>query len=254
MKRSGFTMVELIFVIVIIGILSAVALPKFGGIRDKAKVNSEISAMGSFDSAITAAKEFQMDDFNNGEVNWYDLDASSAGATGDTAINTALRSANSAKSVLGGIGKKVDSLKAVGYAGLDADGNASATAGELYYSLVLITSTASDSTNGVKQPADVEENDIPGKPDRNDFWVFNPSAVDINITSVTGGKIIESGTIGLIDTTWSAPKTIGDIKFKSASDNYTAEGSFKEVTEVTGTGGETTTVPVGGETTTVPVG
>ena len=37
-KRNGFTLVELLIVVVMVGILAAIALPKFSGSRDKAKL------------------------------------------------------------------------------------------------------------------------------------------------------------------------------------------------------------------------
>ena len=47
MKRAGFTMIELIFVIVILGILSAVALPKFIGVSEQAQVGKFTAYAGT---------------------------------------------------------------------------------------------------------------------------------------------------------------------------------------------------------------
>jgi general secretion pathway protein G len=63
MKRSGFTMIELVFVIVILGILASVAIPKLAATRDDAniaKASTEISAIVSdLGSYYTAHGEFE---------------------------------------------------------------------------------------------------------------------------------------------------------------------------------------------------
>lgn len=58
MKRSGFTMIELIFVIVILGILASVAIPKLAATRDDAKIVAVAqqvqSAVGEIPAYVTA--------------------------------------------------------------------------------------------------------------------------------------------------------------------------------------------------------
>ena len=51
-KRRGFTLVEIILVIIIIGILAAIIVPKFAGQNDKAKIATTKANINSIRSAV----------------------------------------------------------------------------------------------------------------------------------------------------------------------------------------------------------
>ena len=50
--RKAFTMIELVFVIVVIGILSAIAIPKFAATRDDAYISRARSTVAALRNAI----------------------------------------------------------------------------------------------------------------------------------------------------------------------------------------------------------
>ena len=52
--KKGFTMIELIFVIVILGILASVAIPRLAGTREDAEISSGIANVRTILSDITS--------------------------------------------------------------------------------------------------------------------------------------------------------------------------------------------------------
>ena len=65
--KKAFTMVELVFVIVVIGILSAIAVPKFAATRDDAVIAKGRSAVAAMRSAIAMERQKRIlrGDFDN---------------------------------------------------------------------------------------------------------------------------------------------------------------------------------------------
>lgn len=68
-KRNGFTMIELVFVIVVIGILAAIAVPKFTATRDDAQIAKGRSDVAAIRSAIVSERQTRL---LRGQTNYID--------------------------------------------------------------------------------------------------------------------------------------------------------------------------------------
>jgi len=56
-SRAAFTMIELVFVIVVVGILAAIAVPKFAATRDDAIISKGKSTLASVRGAIATERQ-----------------------------------------------------------------------------------------------------------------------------------------------------------------------------------------------------
>ena len=63
-NKNGFTMIELIFVVVIIGILSAIALPKFFGIQNSAEFSNAQKQIQAIRTSIQSMHEQNIQNSN----------------------------------------------------------------------------------------------------------------------------------------------------------------------------------------------
>ena len=60
LKKQAFTMIELVFVIVVLGILSAVAIPKFAATRTDAQISKGRADVASVRSAIITERQSRL--------------------------------------------------------------------------------------------------------------------------------------------------------------------------------------------------
>ena len=189
MKHKAFTMVELIFVIVIIGVLASIAIPKLSGVTDGAKKSAEIATISAVATAIeTANGEWSI---NEGDFSWGNHQKNSTnplnsqGYPNDLSLDGKVFGA-----ILKGNNSKFTN-------------QSNPTTGD--YNTTVFTGPASNPTNGIKFTDESGyNNDIPNKPDKNDFWLY-AAYTNPNLTCNYNGNDIFSGDILLIDVNGTSP-------------------------------------------------
>ena len=78
MKKSGFTMIELVFVIVVLGILAAIAIPRLAASRDDAQIAKGRSDVASIRSGIITERQARLFRGDSSFISAANMDAGGA--------------------------------------------------------------------------------------------------------------------------------------------------------------------------------
>jgi prepilin-type N-terminal cleavage/methylation domain-containing protein len=195
MNKSAFTMVELIFVIVIIGILASVAIPKLSSVTDGAKKSAEIATISAVSTAIESANgEWSI---NEGDFTWGNHQQNS---TNPLNLQGYPNDLSNNGDVFGAIIK-----------GKNSKFTKQANLNNADYNATIFTGPASDPQNGINFTDESGYNsDIPNKPDKNDLWMYI-SFINPSRTCTYNSKDVFSGDFFLIDINGTATTDYNNI-------------------------------------------
>ena len=186
-------MIELIFVIVIIGILASVAVPKFLGVKDSAKKSAELATVSAVNTALDSAHgEWSI---NEGSFTW-----------GRSRSSSEINDTTGFPKDLGS-----DSDHPFNYIIKDNEANGFKKV-YLGDGFDIYTGPASNAQNGVKYPTDAPGNDINGKPDKNDFWIYAYAKDNCKVNCTNcNPKTLHYGDFVLIDVNGTTPTNYNSI-------------------------------------------
>ncbi len=267
MNKRAFTLIELIFIIVIIGILASIAIPKFNRLDETAKINAEISTMNSAEKSLQWANASYADAINNGyaanndgNISTFDIDGDGKEEEfGDGMLLTLHSDIKEAKfdstsfmdmskkyaifndqgKIFSKILKNSTALRVIAYIPASENGINEPGRGEdsTSYDIIAITAQASSRFSGVKE--DPVKGDFKNKPDMNDFWVYNGSPYPIDLNASEGvilshnNTSIMPGSLVLIDINGKLPKYKIQPRYITVkrSDGEGKSMSFRELTQ-----------------------
>ena len=119
-NQKGFTLIELVMIIVILGILAAVAIPKYQDLSDEAKEAAARGSLGAVRSAITI---YYANHAVQDSAHWPPLDSVNAAIMAQgIPRNPYVADADDADTVIAGVTKGVLVGTTYGWAYLAADG------------------------------------------------------------------------------------------------------------------------------------